>query len=86
MQDRKDSPSRQGVQNRKSAERDAFSKDLGLQSLQGNADLLNKTTLGLILFNNQVTNLLPGGPAFFSGLRKGDVILEVPHRDMWYAF
>ena len=85
MQDRKDPTGRQGMRYWTTADGHAFGKELGVQSLQGNADVLNKTTLGLILYNNRITNLLPGGPAFVSGLRKNDVILEVSHRDMWSA-
>lgn len=36
-----------------------------------------QTTLGLVLLNNLVDNLLPGGPAHLAGIRKGDAILEV---------
>ena len=44
---------------------------------RGKMDHIHQTTLGLILQQNLVINLLPGGPAFLAGLRKGDSIVEV---------
>ena len=37
----------------------------------------SKTTLGLVLFDDVVEIVLPGGPAFRAGLQKGDSILTV---------
>lgn len=37
----------------------------------------SKTTLGLVLFDDVVEIVLPGGPAFRAGLQKGDCILTV---------
>ena len=37
----------------------------------------NQTTLGLILLDDTIDNLLPGAPAYLAGLRKGDRIVEV---------
>ena len=37
----------------------------------------NKTTLGLVLTDDVVETVLPGGPAFLAGLRKGDCIVTV---------
>ena len=37
----------------------------------------NKTTLGIVFTDDVVANVLPGGPAFLAGLRKGDRILKV---------
>ena len=37
----------------------------------------NKTTLGLVLIDDEVETVLPGGPAFIAGLRKGDSIVAV---------
>jgi predicted metalloprotease with PDZ domain len=37
----------------------------------------NKTTLGLVLTDDHVQTVLPGGPAFLAGLRKGDCIIMV---------
>lgn len=37
----------------------------------------SKTTLGLVLTDDVVETVLPGGPAFLAGLRKGDCIVTV---------
>jgi hypothetical protein len=37
----------------------------------------SKTTLGLVLFDDVVEIVLPGGPAFRAGLQKGDCIITV---------
>jgi hypothetical protein len=37
----------------------------------------NKTTLGIVFTDDLVATVLPGGPAFVAGLRKGDRILKV---------
>jgi hypothetical protein len=37
----------------------------------------NKTTLGIVFTDDMVATVLPGGPAFQAGLRKGDRILKV---------
>ena len=37
----------------------------------------NKTTLGIVVTDDTVETVLPGGPAFHAGLRKGDRILKV---------
>jgi hypothetical protein len=37
----------------------------------------NKTTLGLVLQDDAVELVLPGGPAFNAGIKKGDCILTV---------
>ena len=37
----------------------------------------NKTTLGLVLLDDAVELVLPGGPAFNAGIKKGDCILTV---------
>jgi predicted metalloprotease with PDZ domain len=37
----------------------------------------NKTTLGIVFTDDMVATVLPGGPAFLAGLRKGDRILKV---------
>jgi C-terminal processing protease CtpA/Prc len=36
-----------------------------------------KTTLGIVFTDDMVATVLPGGPAFVAGLRKGDRILKV---------
>jgi hypothetical protein len=40
----------------------------------------NNTTLGLVLTDDVVETVLPGGPAFLAGLRKGDCIVTVRAR------
>jgi len=37
----------------------------------------SRTTLGLVLTDDTVETVLPGGPAFMAGLRKGDAIAKV---------
>ncbi len=37
----------------------------------------NKTTLGIVVTDDTVQTVLPGGPAFHAGLRKGDRIQKV---------
>jgi len=36
-----------------------------------------RTTLGLVLTDDTVETVLPGGPAFITGLRQGDAIAKV---------
>ena len=40
----------------------------------------NKTTLGIVVTDDTVQTVLPGGPAFHAGLRKGDRIQKVSTR------
>ena len=37
----------------------------------------NQTTLGLVLLDDAVETVLPGGPAYLAGLQKGDQIVKV---------
>ena len=56
----------------------------GIKSLHGSGRSkyeANKTTLGLVFTDNRVRKVLPGGPAWVSGLREGDTIIAVDGRE-----